>query len=64
MEPLLLLLGDGGGEVAAEGERWLGHSCVRGTVAEGKERNSEVGPCAGVEGPLSARWAGENLGRF
>lgn len=39
-------------------------SCVRGTVAEGKERDSEVGPGAGVEGLLPARWAGEKLGRF
>lgn len=63
MEPLLLL-GDGGGEAAAGGERWLGHSRVRGAVEEGKERDSEVGPGAGVEGLPPAQWAGEKLGRF
>lgn len=46
MEPLLPL-GDGGGEVAAGGERLLGHSRVRVVVEEDKERDSEAGPRGG-----------------
>lgn len=33
-----------------EGSACLGHSRVRVAVEEGKERDSEVGPGAGVEG--------------
>lgn len=64
MEPLLPL-GDGGGEVAAGGERLLGHSRVRVAVKEDKERDSEAGPRGGrVEGLHQSKGLERSWGDF
>lgn len=62
MEPLLPL-GDGGGEVAAGGERLLGHSRVRVAVEEG-ECDSEAGYRARVEGLPQPKGLGRSWGDF
>lgn len=57
--------GDGGGEAAAGGERWLRVIGVCGWRWRRKERSVVVvkeSPRAGVEGLPQARWTGEKLG--